>query len=315
MVYCLLLSLHIGKVWAVLTDALLTISHHLRKSFNAGMKSYIVQLQFSAAFDRVSHSGLLFKLKSIDVGGSVLSICTEFLSDRRQRAVVDGAASEWIPIISSVPQGSVLGPLLFILYASQMFNLVENRLFAYADDSTLLVVVRKPADRPAVAASRNRNLAGIQERCNHWCMILKPNKIKGLVVTRSRTVSLPHGDLVLSGVTIRASPNLDILGVKFGSKLTVEDDARGIVSRVSLRIDILRLVKRVFVDTSVLLRCYFAFVLPILEYCSPVWRSVAECHLQLLEHQVYLVARLCPDQSFLSLCHRRRAAGLSMLYN
>ena len=77
------------------------------------MKSYIAQLDFSAAFDRVSHSGLLFKLKSIGVGGSVLSICTEFLSDRRQRVVVDGAASEWIPIISGAPQGS--GCVLFYL--------------------------------------------------------------------------------------------------------------------------------------------------------------------------------------------------------
>ena len=75
-----------------------------------------------------------FKLNSICVGGSVLSICTEFLTDK-QRGVVDGAVSEWIPIISCVPQGSVLGPLLFILYTSEMFELVENRLFVYADDS------------------------------------------------------------------------------------------------------------------------------------------------------------------------------------
>ena len=53
---------------------------------------------------------------------------------------------EWIPIISGVPHGGVVSPLLFILYASEMFELVENRLFAYADDSTLLAVVRKPAD-------------------------------------------------------------------------------------------------------------------------------------------------------------------------
>ena len=80
----------------------------------------------SAAFDRVSHTGLLFKLKSIGVGGSVLSICRESLSDRRQRVVGDGANSEWIPIVSGVPQGSVLGPLLFIHYASEMFEQVEN---------------------------------------------------------------------------------------------------------------------------------------------------------------------------------------------
>ena len=157
------------------------------------MESYIVQLDFSAAFDRVSHSGLLFKLKPIGVGGNVLSICTEFISNHRQRVVVDGTASEWIPIISAVPQGSVLGPFLFILYTSEM---VENRLFAFADDSTLLAMVRKPADRPAVVVFLNKDLARIQEWCNHWCMILNSNKTRALVVSRPRTVSPSHGDLV-----------------------------------------------------------------------------------------------------------------------
>ena len=80
---------------------------------------------------------------------------------------LDGAASEWIPIISGMPQGTVLGPLLFILYTSKMFELVENRLFAYADNSTLLASVHKPADRPAVSATLDRDLARIQEWCNH----------------------------------------------------------------------------------------------------------------------------------------------------
>ena len=107
------------------------------------MKSYIVGLDFSAAFDRVSHSGLLFKSKSIGVGGGVLSICREFLSYHSQRVVVGGATNEWIPIVSGMPQGSVLGPLMFILYYSKMFQLVQNRLYANADGSTLLAVVCK----------------------------------------------------------------------------------------------------------------------------------------------------------------------------
>ena len=94
--------------------------------------------------------------------------------------VVDGATSDWITIISGVPQGSVLGPLLFILYTSETFELVEIRLYAYADDSTLQAVVRKPADRPAAAASLNSDLVMIQEWCNHWCTIMNPNKTKAL---------------------------------------------------------------------------------------------------------------------------------------
>ena len=114
-----------------------------------------------------------------------------------------------------------------------MFELVENRLFAYVDDSILLAVVRKPTDRPAIAASLIRDLARIQEWCNHWCMMLNLNKSKALVVSRSRTVSPPHGDLVWSWDSIRASPDLDIIGVKFDSKFTFEYHVHGIVFRVS----------------------------------------------------------------------------------
>ena len=89
---------------------------------------------------------------------------------------------EWIQIVSGVPQVSVLilnNIILFIIYTCEMFELVENLLFAYADDSILLAIVHKPAARSAIATSLDRDLARIQE----WCMILNPNKIKGLVVS------------------------------------------------------------------------------------------------------------------------------------
>ena len=111
-----------------------------------------------------------------------------------------------------------------------MFELVENRLFTNADDSTLLALEGKPADRPAF---HNRDLARIQEWCNHWCVILNPNKTEALVVTRSRNVIPPHSDLVLFGVSIRASSKLDILNVRFDRKLAFEYHIHGIVSSIS----------------------------------------------------------------------------------
>ena len=97
------------------------------------------------------------------------------------------------------------------------------------------------------------------------------------MVNRSRTVNPPYGDLVLSAVSICASPNLDILWKKFDSRLPFQDHVRGIVSRVSQRICILRLVKLVFVDTSMLLRWCCAFVLAILGIvllCGGLLRNV-----------------------------------------
>ena len=98
------------------------------------------------------------------------------------------------------------------------------------------------------------------------------------MVSRSRTVYPPHGDLGLAGVPILSNPSLDILGVRFDCRLTFDSHVRGIVSRVSQRIGILRMVNGVYADTSVLLRCYYAFILPILEYYSHVWGSAASSY-------------------------------------
>ena len=166
--------------------------------------------------------------------------------------------------------------------------MVENRLYAYADDCTLLAIVRKPADIHGVTASLNMDLDRMQEWCNHWCMMLKPNKNKAFVVCRPRTLNTPHGDLIVCGVSIRTSHNIDILGMK----LTVSSSSKTmcvVLFLVSLKELAFCVWWNVYMWIPVLFRWYYAFVLPILEYCSPVWGSAAECHLQLLGCKVYSV--------------------------
>ena len=87
-------------------------------------------------------------MNSLNVGGRVPAICQKLLNDSRQRVVVDGAAIEWTPVVSGVPLASVLGSHLFILHTSEIFDLLENRMFAYAVDSTFLAVVVVALPRP-----------------------------------------------------------------------------------------------------------------------------------------------------------------------
>ena len=77
------------------------------------------------------------------IGGSVLSVLTQFLSNRSQFVLVDGCCSKLVNVVSGVPQGSVLGSL-FLLYTSELFSILENKLIGYADDSTLMAVVPSP---------------------------------------------------------------------------------------------------------------------------------------------------------------------------
>ena len=120
----------------------------------SGQEARIVQIDFSTAFDRVNHQGILYNLCSVGIGGSVLSILTQFLSNRPQHVMVDGCRSA---------AGSVLGPLLFLLYTSELFSILENKLIGYADDSTLMAVVSSPGIRVGVAESLIRDLDRVSE--------------------------------------------------------------------------------------------------------------------------------------------------------
>ena len=125
-----------------------------------------MQIDFSAAFDRVNHLGILYKLCSVGIGGSVLSILTEFLSNRSHQVMVDGCRNKMVNVVSGVPLGSVLGPLLFLMYTSKLFSILENMLMSYADDSTLMAVVSSPGVRVAVAESLIRDLGRVSEWCD-----------------------------------------------------------------------------------------------------------------------------------------------------
>ena len=106
--------------------------------------------EISGVFDRVNHKALVFKLRQLGVGGPFLSILTEFLSNRLQRVVVDGQFNDYRNVISGVPQGSVLGPLLFILYTHGMWFGSENMLVSHADDATLSARIPSPDMRSDV---------------------------------------------------------------------------------------------------------------------------------------------------------------------
>ena len=89
-------------------DAILCVAHTLQNALEIGQEARIVQINLSAAFDRVNNQGILFKLCSVGVGGSVLSVLSQFLSNRSQYVVVDGCGSKLVNVVSGMPQGSVL---------------------------------------------------------------------------------------------------------------------------------------------------------------------------------------------------------------
>ena len=295
-------------------DALLHVSHIIQQALDCGYESRIVQVDLSSAFDRVNHNSLLFKLQSAGVGGSVLSIIQQFLTDRQQCVVVDGASSSYVDVVSGVPQGSVLGPLLFVLYIADMFESVSNILVGYADDATLVAVCKRPSDRSSVSDSLLSDMHSLGNWCSQWGMLLNPGKTKTMVVSRSRTAIPSFPALIFDGVEIEEVSELVVLGVTLDTKLTFENHIRSIVSRSSQKIGLMRRAWRVFGSVDVLRRCFSCFVLPLLEYCSPVWLSAADCHLRLLDGVVRRAAFMLEGIVPCNLSHRRGVAALCVLF-
>ena len=128
----------------------------MHKSLDIGFEVHMIGLDFTSAFDCAYHYALIFKLRQMGIGGTALNIIIEFLTGKKnKRMVVDGQCNDYRNVISGVLQGSVLGPLLFILYASDMWSGPENRPAAYADDVTLSASVPSLHMRPFIAESLN----------------------------------------------------------------------------------------------------------------------------------------------------------------
>ena len=118
-------------------DLLTVVSDRIGRAFNRPGSTRAVALDISKAFDRVWHAGLLHKLKSYGISGQIFGLISSFLSNRRLRVVLDGKSSQEYPVNAGVPQGSILGPTLFLLHINDLPDDVICDNAIYADDTTL----------------------------------------------------------------------------------------------------------------------------------------------------------------------------------
>ena len=176
------------------------------------------------------------------------------------------------------------------MYIADLPRLLQNELVGYADDSTLLCRIPHPHDRSSVAASLNDDLAVISDWCSRWGMLVNPSKMRGMLISRSCTVEPFFPDLVIDGSVVEMVSELKILGITLDSRFMFKKQVRAIAATVSMRVGILRKTMSVFRDVAIIAKCFWAFILPVIEYCSPVWMSAATSHLSLLDRVVSQVS-------------------------
>ena len=118
-------------------DLLTVVSDRIARAFNRSGATRVVALDISEAFDRVWHAGFLHKLQSYGISGQIFDLISFFLSNRQLRVVLDGKSSQEYPVNAGVPQGSILGPTLFLQYINDLPDDVICNIAIYADDTTL----------------------------------------------------------------------------------------------------------------------------------------------------------------------------------
>ena len=149
---------------------LISITNEIHKAFDEGKEIRAVFLDISRAFDRVWHEGLIFKLRQIGIEGSAIKIIHSFLENREQRVAIDGFSSDWGQISAGVPQGSILGPLLFLIYINDITEIVSSDIRLFADDTFIFRI----ADQQSTQLL-NSDLESITSWAWDWKMLFNPD--------------------------------------------------------------------------------------------------------------------------------------------
>ena len=250
-----------------LTDIFNTISSNLDK----GKDLRFVFCDISKAFDPVWY---------LRPNGNIFKWFRAYLSDRKQSVVFEGFKSNTKLITAGVPQGSVLGPFLFLLFINDITNNITSNIKLFADDTSLYVIVHNENDLGAPASILNNDLSIITAWANKWQILFNPNKTVAITFTRKHDNL--HPPLVFNNHTITQHTHHKHLGLTFNCKGTWSDHISNIYEKASSRLNILRLLKYK-VDRNTLKSLYVSYIRPVLEYSDIVWDNCNNTESDLLE--------------------------------
>ena len=241
------------------------------QALDSGKEVRAVFCDISKAFDRVWHVGLLHKLKASGVTGEILDWFKHYLSDRKQRVVLPGAISDWVFIRAGVPQGSILGPLLFLIYINDIVTDIGSNIRLFADDTSLYIVV----DDPITAANCiNTDLDKISRWAATWLVSFNPAKTESLLI--SRKLNRPqHPSLSMQNHQIIEVDSHKHLGIYLSNDCTWHQHINYIKEKAWFRVNVMRKLK-FKLDRKSLEIIYTAFIRPLLEYGDVIWDNCAE---------------------------------------
>ena len=264
----------------------------------------IIDLDFKKAFDKVPHQRLLLKLKAHGIGNSMINCIEKWLIDRRQRVVVDGEVSNWKSVLSGVPQGSVLGPILFLIYINDLDDDITSEVLKFADDTKVFRKIKSDADRQHLQDDLNKLI----EWSEKWQMLFNFGKCKCLHTGHGNE----NAQYTMGGTVLNTTVKEKDLGLTISADMKVSEQCGIAAAKAN---QILGLIRRniVYKEKELIIPLYKTIVRPHLEYCIQAWRPYRKKDIDMLERVQRRATKMIQKLRNISYEMRLKECGLTTL--
>lgn len=277
----------------------------------------VIYTDFAKAFDRVPHLRLLQKIKNLGIRGRTLSWIKAFLTNRVQQVKVEDEYSSWTTVKSGIPQGSVLGPILFVIFINDMPDIVESAIQLFADDAKIYTNV--------VSSDCNlklqEDLDKLMEWSHKWQLPFNIEKCASLHIGRNNRLHVYKMD----GYELKQVNEQRDLGVIIDFELKFHKQTAAAIKKAN---SILGVIKKSFLlrDSSLVLSLYKSLVRPHMEYANIIWGPHYVQDTQSLERIQRRATKMIPELKLLSyenrlrklklpsLAHRRRRGDMIFMF-
>ena len=279
------------------------------KAMDKGDSIDTVYLDFTKAFDKVPHNRLMSKLNSIGINTETLNWIKAFLSDRVQQICVNGSNSTWKPVTSGIPQGSVLGPILFVLYINDLPSNILSDVYMFADDTKIFNIIKSPEDQETL----QNDLDTLSMWSDKWLLKFHPEKCKvmhlGKAGDTEYSYQLKEGDTYHE---LSYTEEEKDLGVVIDGKL---DFDRHINIKINKASSIMAVIRRSFVSLNGVnfVPLYKSLVRSHLEYASCIWSPYKKKHIEAIERVQRRATKQLPGMKDLPYPERLKILKLPTL--
>ena len=275
------------------------------KALDSGKEVRTIFFDISKAFDRVWHKGLIVKLKAAGLSNDFLAIIEDYLKDRRQRVVLPGAYSDWNCIRAGVPQGSILGPLLFLIYINDIVSNIDSNIRLFADDTSLYLVINHRNEVLSSTQLLNSDIEKINKWASDWLVTFNPSKSESMIISRKHDIN-NFPPLYMDQQLIAHVNDHKHLGIFLSGDCSWHKHIDYIQSKAWPKLNIMRKLKYQL-DRKSLEIIYLSFVRPLLEYGDTIWDNCTLSEQDELNKIQNEAARICTGATRLVSLNKLKA--------